>query len=153
MPADGRPAYRHWDDGGQRRNLSSGNHCFSLGIAAWRVDLAIGTAIGSNIVNILLILGLAALLHPFRVHSDVLRRELPLMLVVSLLAGYVLHDGVLSIDDGIFLLALATIWLLYSVKIARNAEKQGNDTSRASMSLNCRVRGRYPSPCCGWASR
>ena len=58
-----------------------------------QVDLAIGTAIGSNIVNILLILGLAALLHPFRVHSDVLRRELPLMLVVSLLAGYVLYDG------------------------------------------------------------
>ncbi len=70
------------------------------------VDLAIGTAIGSNIVNILLILGLAALLHPFRVHSDVLRRELPLMLVVSLLAGYVLYDGVLSVGDGIFLLAL-----------------------------------------------
>ncbi len=69
------------------------------------VDLAIGTAIGSNIVNILLILGLAALLHPFRVHSDVLRRELPLMLVVSLLAGYVLYDGVLSVGDGIFLLA------------------------------------------------
>ena len=93
-----------------------------------QVDLAIGTAIGSNIVNILLILGLAALLHPFRVHSDVLRRELPLMLVVSLLAGYVLYDGVLSVDDGIFLLALAVIWLLYSVKIARLAEKQGNDS-------------------------
>ena len=93
-----------------------------------QVDLAIGTAIGSNIVNILLILGLAALLHPFRVHSDVLRRELPLMLVVSLLAGYVLYDGVLSVGDGIFLLALAVIWLLYSVKIARLAEKQGNDS-------------------------
>lgn len=93
-----------------------------------QVDLAIGTAIGSNIVNILLILGLAALLHPFRVHSDVLRRELPLMLVVSLLAGYVLYDGGLSVGDGIFLLALAVIWLLYSVKIARLAEKQGNDS-------------------------
>ena len=93
-----------------------------------QVDLAIGTAIGSNIVNILLILGLAALLHPFRVHSDVLRRELPLMLVVSLLAGYVLYDGVLSVGDGIFLLALAVIWLLYSVKIARLVEKQGNDS-------------------------
>ena len=44
-----------------------------------QLDLAVGTAIGSNIVNVLLILGLAALLHPFRVDSDVLRRELPLM--------------------------------------------------------------------------
>ena len=42
-------------------------------------DLAVGTALGSNIINILLILGLAALVRPFTVHSDVLRRELPLM--------------------------------------------------------------------------
>ncbi|VTM74044.1 Inner membrane protein yrbG [Raoultella planticola] len=48
-----------------------------------QTDLAIGTALGSNITNILLILGLAALLRPFTVHSDILRRELPLMLLVS----------------------------------------------------------------------
>ncbi|URN98821.1 calcium/sodium antiporter [Leclercia adecarboxylata] len=93
-----------------------------------QVDLAVGTAIGSNIVNILLILGLAALLHSFRVHSDVLRRELPLMLIVSLLAGYVLYDGQLTLSDGIFLLALAIVWLVYIVKLARAAEKQGCDT-------------------------
>ncbi len=93
-----------------------------------QVDLAIGTAIGSNIINILLILGLAALLHPFTVHSDILRREIPLMLIVSLLAGYVLYDGELSLFDGIFLLALAVLWLLFTVKIARLAERQGNDS-------------------------
>ncbi|HBH15333.1 MAG TPA: calcium/sodium antiporter [Leclercia adecarboxylata] len=93
-----------------------------------QVDLAVGTAIGSNIVNILLILGLAALLHPFRVHSDVLRRELPLMLIVSLLAGSVLYDGELTRLDGLFLLLLAVMWLLFIVKIARLAERQGNDS-------------------------
>ncbi|KAA1048036.1 calcium/sodium antiporter [Pseudocitrobacter sp. 73] len=93
-----------------------------------QVDLAIGTAIGSNIINILLILGLAALLHPFTVHSDILRREIPLMLIVSLLAGYVLYDVELSLFDGIFLLALAVLWLLFTVKIARLAERQGNDS-------------------------
>jgi len=95
-----------------------------------QVDLAVGTAIGSNIVNILLILGLAALLHPFRVHSDVLRRELPLMLIVSLLAGCVLYDGELTRGDGIFLLALAAIWLLYIVKLARAAEKMNDSLTR-----------------------
>jgi cation:H+ antiporter len=93
-----------------------------------QVDLAIGTAIGSNIINILLILGLAALLHPFTVHSDILRREVPLMLIVSLLAGYVLYDGELSLFDGVFLLVLAVLWLLFTVKIARLAERQGNDS-------------------------
>ncbi|NDO79718.1 calcium/sodium antiporter [Citrobacter sp. NCU1] len=92
-----------------------------------QLDLAVGTAMGSNITNILLILGLAALFHPFTVHSDVLRRELPLMLFVSVLAGYVLHDGQLSRSDGIFLLLLAVLWLLFIVKIARLADSKGND--------------------------
>lgn len=93
-----------------------------------QLDLAIGTAIGSNITNILLILGVAALLHPFTVHSDILRRELPLTLVASLLAGVVLYDGQLTPVDGIFLLLLAVLWLVFIVKIARLAERQGNDS-------------------------
>lgn len=67
-----------------------------------QTDLAVGTALGSNITNILLILGLAALLRPFTVHSDILRRELPLMLLVSVLAGLVLYDGQLTRLDGLF---------------------------------------------------
>lgn len=74
-----------------------------------QTDLAVGTALGSNITNILLILGLAALLRPFTVHSDILRRELPLMLLVSVLAGLVLYDGQLTRLDGLFLLALALL--------------------------------------------
>lgn len=93
-----------------------------------QIDLAIGTAIGSNIINILLILGLSALLHSFTVHSDILRRELPLMLFVSLVAGAVLYDGQLTRLNGVFLLTLAVLWLLFIVKIARIAEKQGNDS-------------------------
>ncbi|HBC82139.1 MAG TPA: calcium/sodium antiporter [Escherichia sp.] len=89
-----------------------------------QMDLAIGTALGSNIVNILLILGLAALFHPFTVHSDILRREIPLMLIVSALAGAVLYDGQLSRADGLFLLLLAVLWLVFIVKIGR----QGNDS-------------------------
>ncbi|HFZ8996132.1 TPA: calcium/sodium antiporter [Citrobacter freundii] len=93
-----------------------------------QLDLVVGTALGSNITNILLILGLAALFHPFTVHSDVLRRELPLMLCVSVLAGSVLHDGNLSRGNGIFLLSLAVLCLLFIVKIARLAEQQGSDS-------------------------
>ncbi|WAH54331.1 calcium/sodium antiporter [Pseudescherichia vulneris] len=89
-----------------------------------QMDLAIGTALGSNIVNILLILGLTALFHPFTVHSDILRREIPLMLIVSALAGVVLYDGQLSRADGLFLLLLAVLWLVFIVKIGR----QGNDS-------------------------
>jgi cation:H+ antiporter len=120
------PDYRH--DGGQHRYQFAGSHCFRRRFLHGQTDLAIGTALGSNITNILLILGLTALFQPFTVHSDILRRELPLMLLVSLLAGFVLYDGQLTRIDGLFLLALAMLWLLFTLKIARLAERQGNDS-------------------------
>lgn len=90
-------------------------------------DLAVGTAIGSNITNIMLILGLAAVLHPFTVHSDILRRELPLMLLVSLIAGLFLFDGELSQIKGVMLLGIAVVYLLFIIRIGRQAERYGID--------------------------
>lgn len=92
-----------------------------------QMDIAVGTAMGSNITNILLILGGAALLHPLTVHSDLIRRELPLMLLVTLLCGVVLFDNELSRNDGLALIAIAAIYLLFIIKIARRAEREGND--------------------------
>ncbi len=50
------------------------------------------------------------------------------MLLVSVLAGLVLYDGQLTRLDGLFLLALALLWLLFTIKIARLAERQGSDS-------------------------
>lgn len=93
-----------------------------------QMDLAVGTALGSNITNILLILGGAALLHPLTVHSNLIRRELPLMLLVSLLSGIMLFDNHLSRLDGIALLLIALGYLLIVIRIARRAERDNNDT-------------------------
>ena len=49
-------------------------------------------------------------------------------LLVSVVAGSVLYDGQLSRSDGIFLLFLAVLWLLFIVKLARQAERQGTDS-------------------------
>ncbi len=67
-------------------------------------DLALGNALGSNIVNTGLILGIAALVVPLVVHSKIVRRELPLLLVISCALGGFLWDGVLSRLEGIVLL-------------------------------------------------
>jgi len=91
-------------------------------------DLAVGTAIGSNITNIMLILGLAALLRPFTVHSDILRRELPLMLQVSVVAGLFLFDGELTQIKGIILFIIAVLYLLFIIRIGRLAEQAGQDS-------------------------
>lgn len=93
-----------------------------------QMDIAVGTAVGSNITNILLILGGAALLHPLTVHSNLIRRELPLMLLVTLLTGVMLFDNELSRNDGLALIAIAAVYLLFIIKIARRAERDNNDS-------------------------
>ncbi|WP_034917289.1 calcium/sodium antiporter [Erwinia sp. 9145] len=93
-----------------------------------QMDMAVGTAVGSNITNILLIVGGAALFHPLTVHSNLVRRELPLMLLVTLLCGVVLFDNTLSRNDGLALIVIALAWLLFIIRIARRAERDNNDT-------------------------
>lgn len=93
-----------------------------------QMDIAVGTAIGSNITNILLILGGAALLHPLTVHSRLVRRELPLMLLVTLLCGVMLFDNQLSRGDGLALIAIAFLYLLFIIRIARRAERDNSDS-------------------------
>lgn len=55
--------------------------------------IALGNAYGSNIANIALILGLTALINPIAVHSQVLRKELPILTGITVLAGWQLGDG------------------------------------------------------------
>lgn len=93
-----------------------------------QMDIAVGTAMGSNITNILLILGGAALLHPLTVHSRLVRRELPLMLLVTLLCGVMLFDNELSRNDGLAMIAIAAIYLMFIIKIARRAERENSDS-------------------------
>lgn len=61
--------------------------------------IALGNAYGSNITNIALILGLTALISPIAVHSQVLRKELPILSICSILAVLLLWDGELSRTD------------------------------------------------------
>ncbi len=68
--------------------------------------LALGNAYGSNIAKIALILGCTALLRPITVRSQVLRKELPILTVVTLLAAVQLWDGFLSRGDAWVLLVV-----------------------------------------------
>ncbi|OHB25899.1 MAG: calcium/sodium antiporter [Desulfuromonadaceae bacterium GWC2_58_13] len=75
-------------------------------LASWQGNpgLALGNAYGSNITNIALILGLTAVISPIAVHSQVLRKELPVLALITLLAVFQLWDGNLSRADGWVLL-------------------------------------------------
>lgn len=78
-------------------------------------DLAIGNALGSNIANIALVLGMAAVVVPIPVRFSIVRRELPLLLGATGLAGYALANGHLDRLDGVMLLALLvfSLWWLF----------------------------------------
>ena len=68
--------------------------------------IALGNAYGSNITNIALILGLAALLRPIAIHSQVLRKELPILIVITALAAWQVRDGEVTRIDAFFLLGV-----------------------------------------------
>lgn len=69
-------------------------------------DTAVGNALGSNITNIALVLALTTLFKPLIVNSSTLRREMPVLLLVTLLAAYFLFDGQLVLYEGISLIVL-----------------------------------------------
>lgn len=77
--------------------------------------LALGNGYGSNITNIALIVGLTALIAPIAVHSQVLRKELPLLVVLTLIAGAQLLDGELSRFDGWVLLGVFSVVMGWSI--------------------------------------
>lgn len=77
-------------------------------------DLAIGNAIGSNIANIGLVLGVVSILRPIELKSATLRREMPALLAVTLLTVSLFLDSYLSRVDGLVLLTglvIVMIWL------------------------------------------
>ena len=76
------------------------------GIAAMEgnTGLALGNAIGSNIVNIALILGVTAIVAPITVNSKIVKKEIPLLLLIVLFSGYLLSDNQLKFTEGIVLL-------------------------------------------------
>jgi cation:H+ antiporter len=86
-------------------------------------DLALGNIVGSNICNLALILGVAALARPLHVRSTLLQREVPVMIAVTLLLGVLLYDGVLGRIEGAVLTLGA---IAYTVVIYRAARKDRN---------------------------
>jgi cation:H+ antiporter len=74
-------------------------------------ELAVGNALGSNITNIGLVLGVTLLLRSIAIDERTTKRELPQMVIVTLLAGALMADGVLSTTDGALLLFGLLIFL------------------------------------------
>ncbi|MDF1795182.1 MAG: calcium/sodium antiporter [Coxiellaceae bacterium] len=78
-----------------------------------QTQLAVGNAIGSNIVNVGLVLGFSALLMPLQVHRHCFKRDYPLLVGVMIVSAILIMNDYLSRLDGVILLVLLFIYLIY----------------------------------------
>ena len=92
---------------------------------AGTTGMAFGNVVGSNICNVLLILGLAAIAAPLGIAPAVLRRDLPFLLCMSLLAAVLAADGTLGLVDGLLLLAGGAAHVVVSLRQERTGTEPG----------------------------
>ncbi|MDD4272133.1 MAG: hypothetical protein PHG14_00225 [Desulfobacter postgatei] len=94
--------------------------------------IAIGNAYGSNIANIGVILGISALINPIMFHSNILRKELPILTIVTGLSILLLTDLQISLIDGIILLLLFLGLVLWTLQqgIRQKADTMGMEMER-----------------------
>lgn len=117
---------------------------FSVSIqSALRGDpqIALGDALGSNIINIALILGLALIMSGLQTPRDTLKRDFPVALLVPVIMGVLFLDGILSRFDGMLMLAIFAFWMiatLIEVRKQRNAaEEVLGEHHRGLIILSC----------------
>lgn len=107
-----------------------------------RSDMAMGNVIGSNVCNLLLILGLSTVIKPVKFQKETRLIEIPVCLVFTIIFMLICNIGIgVSRIEAIILLVLFSIFILYTIIMGKNADKfdkeaqntRGEDTSSISM--------------------
>ncbi|NKX21541.1 calcium/sodium antiporter [Alteromonadaceae bacterium A_SAG2] len=96
----------------------------AIASANGNMNTAVGNALGSNITNIALVLGITALVKPLLVSSTTLKRELPALLIISLIAIGFMFDGELKSYEGIILLGLFIFVLAMMAWLSLQVDKE-----------------------------
>jgi cation:H+ antiporter len=114
--------------------------------SAWsgRVDIALGNVVGSNIFNVLFILGISALIVPLVVHQQVIRQEVPVMIGVSLLLWALAADGGIGRWEGALLVALV---IGYTVMLIRQSR---HETAAAQAEIDAEYAEAFDGGQPGW---
>ena len=104
-------------------------------LASGSTDMVLGNVIGSCITNILLILGVAAVIHPIKVRTNTIRKEIPLCLLYSIVLVVLLLDvklangsvNQITRSDGIIILLFFSIFLYYLIAMTRQKKETDED--------------------------
>ena len=106
-------------------------------------DILVGNVIGSNIINVLLLIGIAAIIRPIRVKKDTVSKELPLLLLISTALIVLILDvglaaaatNIFSRSDAIICLLLFCIFLYYLFALARKNKKEASTVEKPEYKL------------------
>ncbi len=99
---------------------SSPEVAVSVGAAlSGNTDIAVGNVVGSNVFNVLFILGISAVITPLVVHSQIIRQEVPIMIGASVVLGIMIVDGTLGRPEAALLLLLLVVYVLFLLRQSR----------------------------------
>ena len=110
-------------------------------IISGNYDIVLGNVIGSNILNILLILGFSALFKPLVVNNNTIKKEIPILILFTVLFAVLITDSIFDLNvinsftrsDGLILTLFFSIFVYYLISITRNHDKK--EESNIKMSL------------------
>mgnify|MGYP001146621081 CR=1 FL=1 len=110
-------------------------------LASGSSDMVLGNVIGSCITNILLILGVAAIIRPIKIKDNTIKKELPLCMLISALLAVLLLDNVIGSGDNlvtradaIVMLLFFAVFLYYLITLAKQS-KENKETSKPKYGL------------------
>lgn len=118
----------------------------SIAALSGKPEIGLGDALGSNVVNIALILGLALLFGPTRVVRQELRRDFVLALAVPLLTLWLAVDGVLTRFEGGLLLLIFAIWMGLVIRAGAAARTTGSLQPLANYESSLPLAGKTSAP-------
>jgi cation:H+ antiporter len=104
------------------------------GLAAMQgnTGLSIGNAVGSNIFNIALVLGVSAIIVPIEVNENIVKKELTFLLIATFCAGLLMWDNRLDLTDGLILLSLLVLFFIYTINQSKNKQhKEFDDLAKS----------------------
>lgn len=94
---------------------------------AEKPQIALGDALGSNVVNVALILGLALVISGIQSPRDSVKRDLPVAVLIPVITGVLFLDGILSRIDGVLMLCMFIAWLVAAIFEARKQRSATNE--------------------------
>ncbi len=95
--------------------------------------VSIGNIIGSNVINIALVLGAAAIVRPLEINQDITKKELPYMVLTTVVFWIMCLDGTIERIDGIILLSMLAAFLVYGILTSKDNERNNKHPRHKSL--------------------